>query len=325
MALTPADDGFHAFGKDPFWQESWYYDWSSDDGSVAGFARQGYYANLGEAWFWLYLFLRDEGRIVFVRDHSVPIGDRWGRTEHRTEGLWWHFHAQEPLQAWSLQAEASGLEISSPREVLDEELGTPRPIGLDISFEAIAPPYQWQAAAGRPADIADTTPTSRFEQFGAWSGEILVGDRTYALDGLGERDHSWGRRDWWTPPWVYTAFNTGRDFAMHAAGADIPGFDAADGYVFRDGSLRRITRFAKETVHDDDRMPVSALYEYEDEDGVTYPVSVAAESVVRVHIEPRAGATGETLFRRGPATFETAGMRGHGDIEYNSPLSGPFA
>ena len=322
MTLSVADDGFHAYGRDPLWQESWYFDWSQDDGSVAGFARQGFYANLGEAWFWLYLFV--DGRTIAVRDHHVPLGDRWGRHEHRTDSLWWDFRPQEPLQAWSLQAETFGIAVDDPAEFLTAEVGDRVAVGLDISFEALAPPYQWRLAAGRPRDD-DGTPSSRYEQFGSWSGDILLGDRTIHLDGRGERDHSWGRRDWWSAPWIYTAFNFGPDLAFHAAGPDIPGVEAADGYVWRDGSLHPVTRFAPTTRYDEKRLPREATFEFEDEGGGRFAIDVTPEWVTPLAIEPRSEAPGPTLFRRGPAAFRLGDRTGRGDVEYNHPLSGPFA
>src|SRR5207249_12340821 len=123
----------------PFWQESWYYDWSSADGDVAGFSRMGYYPNLGEVWFWLYLFAG--GRVIAIRDHSIPLAGRWGKTEHRAGGLWFDYRAQEPLRAWSLQVEAVGIAVDSPRDLRAAEVGDPVAVGLDISFEAMAPPY----------------------------------------------------------------------------------------------------------------------------------------------------------------------------------------
>ena len=36
-------------------------------------------------------------------------------------------------------------------------------------------------------------------------GEVLVGGERLAFDGLGQRDHSWGVRDWWTVAWTWTA------------------------------------------------------------------------------------------------------------------------
>jgi hypothetical protein len=322
MDLTPADDGFHSYGADPFWQESWYFDWSTDDGALSGFARQGYYPHLGEAWFWLYLFVG--GRVVAVRDHGVPLGDRWGRAEHRGVGLWWDFRAQEPLQAWSLQAEAFGIEVGEPGELLAGELGQPVPVGLDLSFEALAPPYRWSMPASRPRSD-DGTPSSRFEQFGSWAGEILLGESVLSLSAMGERDHSWGRRDWWSAPWVYTAFHAGPGLAAHAAAADIPGIEAADGYVWSDGALRPVARFSHETRYDDRRIPVEALYRYETEDGAVLQVSAQVEAVVPVAIEPRPGSTGETFFRRGPASFEVERVKGRGQVEYNHPRAGPFA
>jgi hypothetical protein len=319
MALARADDGFHPFGADPLWSESWYFDWATADGSLTGFARQAFLPNLNEIWFWLYLVF--DGRVIAVRDHHVPL--TWAKFEHRAGGLWWDFRPQEPLVAWSLQAECLGIEVDEPSELLAAEVGRPVPVGLDISFEAIAPPYQWMLPAG--VSPVDDTPTSRFEQFGHWTGDILIGSETLSLNGFGERDHSWGRRDWWGAPWVYTAFHTGPEFAAHAAGTTTEAFDVCDGFVWRDGALHRVTAFGRETVFDDDRLPATARYHLEDEDGGSFDAEVDVMAAVPVTIEERAGAAGPTLFRRGPARFTVDGNRGYGDVEYNSPLAGPWA
>jgi hypothetical protein len=124
---------------------------------------------------------------------------------------------------------------------------------------------------------------------------------------------------------VYTAFNTGPDFAVHAAGTKTAAFEVYDGFVWRDGALLRVTKFERETEFDADRMPVAARYHYEDEDGGAFDVDVTPEAMVPVTIEVRPGSIGPTVFRRGPARFAVDGREGRGDIEYNSPLSGPWA
>ena len=198
MALTRADDGFHTYSRDALWEESWSFDWCAP-GSPAGFARQSYHPNLGEVWLWIYLFVN--GRTVVVRDHSVPLAGRWGRYEHRWEGLWWEFRPQEPLQAWSLQAEAFGIEVEDPAEFLRGEAGFRVPVGLDLSCEAASPPHEW-------------VPGARFSQFVSWSGELIVGRSTFSLEGFGARDHAWGPRDWWSRSWEATSWTAGPDLAI---------------------------------------------------------------------------------------------------------------
>ena len=120
-------------------------------------------------------------------------------------------------------------------------------------------------------------------------------------------------------PWVYTAWNAGPALAVHAAGPSLPGVDVCDGFVFRGGDLRRVTRFTHETSFDEEGYPVAARYQYEDEEGQTVEAAVEMEAIVPVPIEPRSGASGPTHFRRGPARFDAGGRAGRGDVEYNDP------
>lgn len=316
MAITRADEGFHSVGNDGLWQESWSFEWSSSDGEVAGFARAGYHPHLGEAWFWLYAFVH--GRVVCVRDHEVPLGDRWGSTEHRGHGLWWDFRAQEALQAWSLQAETLGIEVDHPSELLEAEVGRPMPVGLDISFEAMAPPFEGWTGSGRGWETGAPA-SGGYSQFGEWSGELLLGDGRYDVAGAGERDHWWGVPGWWSTPWVATAFHVGTDLAVHAAQVDQAGDNRADGFVWRDGNLTRLVGFSHDTRFDQDLMPATATYTFTEEDGSGLEVAVTAEVVVPLPIETRPGASGPTFCRRGPARFELDGRSGRGHIEYNSP------
>jgi hypothetical protein len=66
------------------------------------------------------------------------------------------------------------------------------------------------------------------------SGEIMVGRESISFDGWGQRDHSWGVRDWWAPPgWVWTAGRLDDGTAFHAVKALVEGFDFEPGYVVR--------------------------------------------------------------------------------------------
>ena len=54
-------------------------------------------------------------------------------------------------------------------------------------------------------------------------GEILVGDETIAFDGIGQRDHSWGVRDWWSLGWVWTAGGLEDGTRFHTTRIRVPG------------------------------------------------------------------------------------------------------
>ena len=207
----PVDEGFHTPEESLWWEESWLFEWTSEDREVAGFARHAFLPARDEVWVWICIFLSD--RIVFLRDHSVPLGSRWGRYEHRGHGLWWDFRPQERMVAWSVQAEAMGIAVVGPEELWQAEVGLPAPIGLDLSFEAVAPPASLPGGYG---------------QFGRWGGDVLLADGVIALEGFGHRDHRWGVTNW-DQPWASLSFHDGGGWA----GRTVPG----GGYLVENGSI----------------------------------------------------------------------------------------
>ena len=64
FAVDPSDEGHHPPGDDPLWNESWYFDFVTADGSLGGYVRLGRYPNLGVVWYWACL---------------VGATDRWWR------------------------------------------------------------------------------------------------------------------------------------------------------------------------------------------------------------------------------------------------------
>ena len=70
----PADEGRHAPGDEPLWNESWYFDAISDDGSLGVYLRIGRLPNQGTC---LYsACVTGPGRpSVMVVDSSAPLPD----------------------------------------------------------------------------------------------------------------------------------------------------------------------------------------------------------------------------------------------------------
>jgi hypothetical protein len=171
------------------------------------------------AWYWAVLVGRDRP-LLPVRDHEVAP-PRVG-LEIRSEGLWAACNMETPLDHWSLGLETFAVALDDPGEAYRDERGDRVALGFDLEWESIGPAY-------------DYTGVTRYEVSCNVHGEILVGDERIAFDGPGQRDHSWGHRDWWTYPWCWLAGRLGDGTAFHGSRPEIPGIRYEPGYVMAPG------------------------------------------------------------------------------------------
>jgi hypothetical protein len=249
MRVDPKDEGRHDPEPDPLWNESWYFDFATPDGSLGGYVRLGLYPNVGTVWYWAYLV--GEGRpMVAVRDHDVPLPKGSG-LEVRSEGLWGELVCETPNEHWSVNLEAFAVALDDPAEAYRGERGDRVALGLDL---------EWVEAA--PAQMSLGVP--RYEQACTVQGEVLVGNERISVDGFGERDHSWGRRDWWSMPWCWTAGRLGDGTAFHAFRPllDVP---FASGFVAPPGQdVRTAQSFTVDTELGDEGLPSSATMTLDD-------------------------------------------------------------
>lgn len=206
--VAAADEGPHRPGPEPLWNESWYFDFAAVDGSLGGYVRLGLYPNLGVAWYWGCLVGEDRP-LVTVIDHEVPLPTTG--LEVRSEGLWAAHNLEDPLEHWSLGLEAFAVGVDDPTEVYGDLRGDRVPFGLDLEWETQGGAYPYPGV-------------DRYEVPCRVTGEVLVGQERIEVDGPGQRDHSWGLRDWWTYGWCWTsaAWDDGsRSHATHVTlGAD---------------------------------------------------------------------------------------------------------
>jgi hypothetical protein len=97
---------------------------------------------------------------------------------------------------------------------------------------------------------------SRYEIPCRVSGTARVGDEELVISGYGERDHSWGERDWWQHSWLWSSGRLGDGTAFHGMQANIgfpvpwPSFT-----VGPDGDLSHQAGFCAETEFGPDDLP----------------------------------------------------------------------
>ncbi len=203
LPVATADDELrHVPGDDLLWNESYYLDFFSADGDLGGYVRIGLYPNLGVSWYWACVVGRDRP-LVTVIDDVAPMPAP-GSLEIRTDGLWADHHVETPHEHFSLGLEAFGIALDDPADVYRRAYGERTPLGFDLEWETDGNPFRYP----------DFLP--RYEIPCRVHGEILVGSEAIDFDGFGQRDHSWGRRDWWSSGWCWTAFRMDDGARFHA-------------------------------------------------------------------------------------------------------------
>ena len=249
IVSTPADEARHPAGEGEYFNESWYFDFSRADGT-GGYVRLGLYPNQGVAWYWAYVVSPDHG-LLAVRDHEValPKGDQ---LDVRADGLWGELVCETQMEHWGIGLEAFGVRLESPGDAYNGERGERIPVGLDIEWEAYSPVYDYPYPDGHLG--------AHYEHAGIVHGEILIGTDRIAFDGRGERDHSWGWRDWWIFGWHWTSFQIGEGLAVNFVRPDVGEGNHALGYVWRPGELTPIEQVAVELKPGPDGIPSAARY-----------------------------------------------------------------
>lgn len=271
----------HAPGTDRLWGESWYFDFASPDAAAGGFVRVGDYPNLGRRWWWAYVVVGPHA-VGCALDRPQPV---------RREPPW---RLADPSLRMSLEPSADGWRISVDGRADGARDSCEDSFSLDLTWRARADAYHY-------------TGGHRLEQPGWANGTVRVDGRSVPLDGPGQRDHSWGVRDWWRFGWTWCAGWLADETRFQATALNARGRIAPDGYLMPSAQPPR---------------PVRSLTL--DEDSVTLDgTALRFADVAQVTIDLRApdGRTGR--LRRSLSRVQADGTRvGVGWREHNRPDGG---
>ncbi len=203
--MDPKDEFFHIPTDAEFWNESHYLDFVGED--LQGHFRIGFYPNRGEAD--LFGFLIENDAIYSVHDASIPLDQVHGLSIHHPD---WHF-AMTPIdvgRTWTVEFNGKMLQSETPAEVANTEGTT---VGVDVSFTSRGRHEPFLYSKGK--DDFSGPGSDRYELTTYVEGTAVIANDSRDFDGPGERDHSWGVRDWTEGEWLWisgsfedgTAFN----------------------------------------------------------------------------------------------------------------------
>ena len=285
MTILEADEQLHTPGSGRAWQESYYFNWSDPVHDTFGLARIGLRPNEGRADA-LILTIR-AGKPEFLYPAVGLRCPEWSsidpRRGVRIGGL--TFTVEEPLRRHRL--------------TLDDR--------MDLVFEAINEPWDYHGSSGESFD--SPMAAHHFEQFGRVRGFTRFHRRFQAIDGFGERDKSWGERDWGRiEGWNWLTAQLGDDLAFNVL--DV--FDGRRrhlaGYVF-DGRNHAVRDYTVDwTWGARAHVPAAARIHIEHEGGVL-DLSATAEGRFPLY-------KGRTWIEEVKARFVAGERVGHGVLEH---------
>jgi hypothetical protein len=156
---------------------------------------------------------------------------------------------------------------------------------MDLEWTTAGTPYQYRI-------------TPRYEVPCVVSGTITAEGREFAIDGApGQRDHSWGVRDWWAMDWVWSALHLDDGTHLHGVEIRIPGGPRFGiGYVQAAGEpLRELQTVTSRETFGDNGLPLTTTIDF---GGLTAAIDIRGHAPVlltafdgRISHFPRAWAT----------------------------------
>ncbi len=304
--VSPDDEARHTPDPEDLWNESYYCDFVQPDGSLGGWLRLGLYPNREVAWWTTWIVRPGHPGICSV-DYGAPVppgnglvseSDSLGRVE---------IDLRRPLEEFRLAARTRATTIEHPETVYTrgESSGRPTQLDLDLTWTTDGVPYHYDV-------------TTRYEIPCLVSGTVTVDGESRTVDGQGQRDHSWGVRDWWAFGWCWCSMRLDDGTRIHAVDIRMmPGVPVFFGYVQTPGAVHPATGLSVTEDIGDHGFPTKARIEIAaGEHDLALDVTPVAFGPVLLRNDD--GRT--SRFPRAMVRCHTAdGRSGAGWIEWNQP------
>ncbi|WP_118915319.1 phosphotransferase [Mycobacterium shigaense] len=298
------DELAHTPTGEPLWSESWYSDFVDTTQGLGGWFRIGLIANQQTAWVQALLCGPDLPTVAIAVDVPLPPGP-WAV---RTDGLALDHAVDAPLQAYRVELRGRGQSYADPSALLRGEPGTPVELAMNLVWATDGTPYTYRM-------------TTRYEIPCTVSGTVSVDDKSYHVESVaGQRDHSWGVRDWWGMDWMWSALHLDDGTHLHGVNIKIPGVPSFSvGYVQDAGGLVELSAVDRRETFGANGLPLNATLNLE-------PAALTADVEVRgnapVRLTSAQGRVSE-FARAWVSLTTTDGRTGVGWMEWNRNMEPP--
>lgn len=189
--LRAEDDYMHPVSDDPSFNESMFFNFFDSTRNYGGFVRIGNRVNEGHAEMTFCVFL-PSGELLM----------QWGKPaisgNESLDAAGLSFSVLEPGRRFRVRYSGEAVRIADPYTMRDPGKamrGNPRcAVQLDLDVTATGPMIG--DSQGHPDSIIFLDGVGHYQQPIASAGTLIAGADRWAVDAVGVRDHSWGRRVW---------------------------------------------------------------------------------------------------------------------------------
>ncbi|BBX65990.1 hypothetical protein MSAS_51640 [Mycobacterium saskatchewanense] len=298
-----SDERPHPAETAPLWNESWYFDFADATRGIGGWVRLGLMPNEDVAWICALVCGPDLPTLAVLDFNAALPADP---TKVQTDNIDLTLEPIEPLKKYRVSVRGRGQAHRDPATLLRSNPVDAEEIDLamDLIWTTAGIPYLYRL-------------TPRYEIPCTVSGTVRWGDSTIELDAVpGQRDHSWGVRDWWGGlEWMWCALHLDDGRHLHIVDARLAGLaNTVIGYVQQsDTGLVELEAAEVEEAFADNGLPISSMIRLEP-GGVEATVEIGGHAPVRL-VSP----TGQlSHFPRAWVKVTTSdGGKGVGWIEWN--------
>jgi hypothetical protein len=317
LRLDPADEGMHADGGEPSFNESMYCNFYDPALRLGGFLRVGNRPNEKLAESTVCVFRPDAGVWFAFARPSLESRDRFDAAGVR-------FEVERPFErlrvayAGKACALADPMAMEDPGRALRENPFVP--LEIELAVRGVGP-----VAGGEPEQVAEGSFQAQFarghyEQHHRASGRIAIDGRAESFDGLGLRDHSWGPRSWQAPRFYrWLTGNFGEDFGFMASWiATRDGGEIRGGFLHRGERLVPIRDVSIETEWSrEPRVQRAIRARLHSDEG---PLEIEGRVLSLIPLRHRRGGL-TTRIAEGMTEWRCQGRIGYGLSEYLDQLS----
>jgi hypothetical protein len=312
--VLPDDENRHTPDAEDLWNESYYCDFVRSDGSMGGWLRLGLYPNRQLAWWTTWIVWPDRPGVCSA-DYVAPVPPADGLISETGDGERISIDLRRPLEEFRLAASAPAHVIDPPEDVYahGEQSGNPVKLDLDLTWTTDGVPYHYDL-------------TTRYEIPCLVRGTVTVDGETFTVDGQGQRDHSWGVRDWWAFGWCWCSMRLEDGTRIHLADIRMDiGIPVFFGYIQRPGEVHPATALTVTEDLGDHGFPSKARIEITAGDADTIGLGLDVTPVAFGPVLLRNDIDGRvSRFPRAMVTCRTDdGRTGSGWIEWNQPDPAP--
>lgn len=284
----------HKPGDHEFAQESWYFNWTDPRHDMFGLARIGYKYNAQQPEPLILIITGNGPELIFPLEDIPKMTDSYEKIDAAKGLVAGKMTAtmEEPYKRWRIQLNSKN--------------------SMDLLFESYTPVFNYHESGRK---LASTMTTEHFEQSCRVTGWLNANNKRFEINGLGQRDKSWGIRIWpeilgWD--WIAAQFNEEITFNVMRTLENDQTF--VNGFIYRDQQNYAIT---DATISYEwgsrDEEPAKARFEITDETGTVHLITSITKGICPIPKPPVQLEEAYSIF-----TYhgENATLEGGGVVEH---------